>query len=83
MLSIYLILPAALDPGAYLTSNLNKYLKRFLGTEVRAVREAPKLTGICEPNVYTMWDPSTFHNPTGLYGLLLGLLDFYVCRYNF
>jgi hypothetical protein len=29
----------------------------FLGSEVRPVRKADNLTAICEPTVYTMWDP--------------------------
>jgi hypothetical protein len=29
----------------------------FLGSGARPVRKADNLTAICEPNVYTMWDP--------------------------
>jgi hypothetical protein len=29
----------------------------FLGSKVRRVRKADNLTAICEPIVYTMWDP--------------------------
>jgi hypothetical protein len=29
----------------------------FLGSEVRPVRRADILVAICEPIVYTMWDP--------------------------
>jgi hypothetical protein len=29
----------------------------FLGSKVRRVRRADNLTTICEPIVYTMWDP--------------------------
>jgi hypothetical protein len=29
----------------------------FLGSKVRQVRRADNLTAICEPIVYTMWDP--------------------------
>jgi hypothetical protein len=31
--------------------------KMFLGSKVRPVPRADKLTAICEPTVYTMWDP--------------------------
>jgi hypothetical protein len=30
--------------------------KTFLGSRVQPVREADKLTAICEPSIYTMWD---------------------------
>jgi hypothetical protein len=46
LLSMYLILSAALGPGVYSASNRNEY-----------VREADKLTAICEPTVYMTWDP--------------------------
>jgi hypothetical protein len=29
----------------------------FLGSRARPVRRADNLTAICEPIVYTMWDP--------------------------
>jgi hypothetical protein len=29
----------------------------FLGSRVRLVRKANNLIAICEPTVYTMWDP--------------------------
>jgi hypothetical protein len=29
----------------------------FLGSKVRPVRKADNHTSICEPIVYTMWDP--------------------------
>jgi hypothetical protein len=29
----------------------------FLGNKVQPVCKADNLTAICEPNVYTMWDP--------------------------
>jgi hypothetical protein len=29
----------------------------FLGSKVRLVLRADNLTAICEPVVYTMWDP--------------------------
>jgi hypothetical protein len=29
----------------------------FLGSKVRRVRSADNLAAICEPTVYTMWDP--------------------------
>jgi hypothetical protein len=29
----------------------------FLGSRVRPVHRADNLTAICEPFVYTMWDP--------------------------
>jgi hypothetical protein len=29
----------------------------FLGSKVRRVRKADNLTAICEPILYTMWDP--------------------------
>jgi hypothetical protein len=50
--SIYTILLAALDPGAYSASNRNEYQKQekmFLGSRGRPVRETDNLTAICEP----------------------------------
>jgi hypothetical protein len=29
----------------------------FLGSSAQLVRRADNLTAICEPTVYTMWDP--------------------------
>jgi hypothetical protein len=57
---IYIILPAALGPGVHSASNRNEYQKikiKFLGNRARPVRKADNLTAICEPTVYTMWDP--------------------------
>jgi hypothetical protein len=57
---MYLILPAALAPGVYSASNRNEYTeqeKMFLGSKVRRVSRADNLISICEPIVYTMWDP--------------------------
>jgi hypothetical protein len=34
-----------------------KIIIMFLGSKVRQVRRADNLTAICEPNVWTMWDP--------------------------
>jgi hypothetical protein len=51
---IYLILPAALGPGAYSASNRNEYRFKkimFLGSKVRPVRWADNLTAIYEPIV--------------------------------
>jgi hypothetical protein len=49
--SIYLILPAALGSGVYSASNINIRSRKiiFLGSRVRRVRKADKLTAICEP----------------------------------
>jgi hypothetical protein len=58
--SIYQILPAALGPGVYLASNRNEYKKqkqKFLGTRAQLELKADNPTAICEPTVYTMWDP--------------------------
>jgi hypothetical protein len=59
--SMYLILPAALCPWVYSASNENEYQKIFGevgGGVYRAVaHRADNLTAICEPIVYTMWDP--------------------------
>jgi hypothetical protein len=53
--SIYLILPAAIHPEVYSASNRNEYQKQkhnnVLGSKVRWVRRADKLTAICEPIV--------------------------------
>jgi hypothetical protein len=53
---IYLILPAALDPGVYsqpLTemSTRNRKIIMFLGSKVRLVRRTDNPTAICEPIV--------------------------------
>jgi hypothetical protein len=53
-------LPAALGPGVYSASNRNEYQRHkrcFWGVERRPVRRTDNLTAICEPPVYTMWDP--------------------------
>jgi hypothetical protein len=42
----------------------------FLGSKVRRVRGAGKLTAICEPTVNV--GSLTSHNPIGLQGLLQG-----------
>jgi hypothetical protein len=58
--SVYLLLPAALDPGVYSVSNRNEYQKQknnVLVSRARPVRGADSLTAICELTVYTMWDP--------------------------
>jgi hypothetical protein len=52
--SIYIILPAALDPGVYSASNRNEYQKQkimFLASRARPVRKADKLAAIREPIV--------------------------------
>jgi hypothetical protein len=52
LLSVYLILPAALGPGVHSTSNRNEYPKQkimFLGSRIWAVCRADNLTAICEP----------------------------------
>jgi hypothetical protein len=55
MLSIYLILLAALGPGAYTAFDQNKYqgqrLQMFLGSRLWLVHEIDNLTAILEPNV--------------------------------
>jgi hypothetical protein len=54
--SIYLILPAALDPGVYSASNRNEKQKQknFLGSRAPP---ASSLSVIYEPTIQTMWDP--------------------------
>jgi hypothetical protein len=49
--SIYIILPATLDPRVYSASNRNELQekKMFLGSKVRTVRRAHNVTAICEP----------------------------------
>jgi hypothetical protein len=57
MFSIYLILPAALDPAVYSASNRNDTRSRkimFLGSRAQPVRRAGNLTAICELVVQTM-----------------------------
>jgi hypothetical protein len=49
--SIYLILPATLDPGVYSASNRNEYQKQkemCLRSRVQPVLEADNLTTICD-----------------------------------
>jgi hypothetical protein len=41
----------------------------FQGSNARLVRKADNLAAICEPIVWTTWDP---HNPVGPHGLLRG-----------
>jgi hypothetical protein len=51
----YLILPIALGPGVYSSSDRNEYQKHkklcFWGVKQRPVRRADNLTAICEPIV--------------------------------
>jgi hypothetical protein len=51
-------------PWVYSASNRNKYRKHkkimLLGSKVRPVRGADKLTAIYEPIVLTVWDPICF-----------------------
>jgi hypothetical protein len=49
----------ALNPEDYSDFNRNDYQKQttFLGSKARQVRKFDKFTAICEPIVYTMWDP--------------------------
>jgi hypothetical protein len=52
--SIYLILPAALDPGVYSASNRNEYQKQknnISESRARPVRKTGNLISICEPIV--------------------------------
>jgi hypothetical protein len=75
LLSIYLILPAALGLGVYSTSNRNEYRvrnKHVSGERAQPVREADNLTAHCVDSVGS----STSHNPIGLHGMLLGLIYF-------
>jgi hypothetical protein len=54
LVSIDIILPAALGPGIYSASNRNEYhkLKKMsLGSRARPVLKANNLTAICEPTV--------------------------------
>jgi hypothetical protein len=69
MLSIYLILPAALSPGVYLASNRNEYQ-----TQLKSHRH---LSAEREDNVGS----STSHSPTALHGLLQGDLYFLYVDY--
>jgi hypothetical protein len=60
ILLIYLILSAALGSRVYSASNGNEYQKEkqmFMGSRARPVRKADNLIAICEPIVYTIWDP--------------------------
>jgi hypothetical protein len=56
--SIYLILPAALWMAQRLTEPLKEMsTRKYLGGQARPASKADNLTAICEPIVYTMWDP--------------------------
>jgi hypothetical protein len=48
---------AMLGPGAYSASNRNEYQETFLGSRVRPAHNTDNPIAICEPIVYTMWDP--------------------------
>jgi hypothetical protein len=54
--SVHLILLAALGPGVDSSSNRSRKLM-FLGSKVQPVYRADNIVTICEPTVYTMWDP--------------------------
>jgi hypothetical protein len=68
-LSVYLILPAAIDPQDSSASNRNEYQRYkqniFLGIRTRPVREADKHTAICESIILDNVGFSTSHKPTG------------------
>jgi hypothetical protein len=55
--SMYLILPATLDSEVYSASNRNENQKIFLRSRARPVLKSNNFTAICEPIVWTMWDP--------------------------
>jgi hypothetical protein len=58
--SINVILPAALAMGfTQLLTEMSIRSRKimFLGRRARPVLRADNLTAICEPIVYTMWDP--------------------------
>jgi hypothetical protein len=61
LFSIYLILPAALDPGVHSASKKNEYQKQkkkmILRSRARPVRGADNIAAICEPIAWTVWDP--------------------------
>jgi hypothetical protein len=47
-------------PGVDSASNINENQKQkimFLESRARPVRRAEKITAICEPIAYAMWDP--------------------------
>jgi hypothetical protein len=48
IISIYLILPAALGPGVYSATNRNENQKIFVGSRARPVLMADKFVVICE-----------------------------------
>jgi hypothetical protein len=57
--SIHLILQAALGLEVHSASNRNEYRSRimFLGNRARLVHRGDNLAAICEPVIWTMWDP--------------------------
>jgi hypothetical protein len=53
----------------------------FLGSRVRPVCRADNLTSICEPTVWTMWDPqhlTTIHGSKACYGDSFIFLNYFV-----
>jgi hypothetical protein len=76
--SIYLILPAAIDPGAYSASNRNySTLSRkimFLGSKVRPVRRAWQSCRHLWASFLCNVRSLTFYNSIGRHGQLLGWL---------
>jgi hypothetical protein len=57
--SIYLILPAPLGPGVYSRTEMSTTRRKvmFVGSRARPVLRADNLTAVCEPIVWTVWDP--------------------------
>jgi hypothetical protein len=47
------------QPLTEITTTNRNLKKKILGSIARPVLEADYLTTICEPTVYTMWDPVT------------------------
>jgi hypothetical protein len=53
----------------------------FLGSKVRPARKVDSFTAMCEPTVYTMWDPQHLTPPRPVTGIasLFFLLFYLVC----
>jgi hypothetical protein len=85
--SIYLIIPATLNPGVY-TASVQDAGKKNLRSKARPLFETDNLTAICEPIVYTMRDPkhlTKLQASTACYGRIftfLCLLLLYMCVFS-
>jgi hypothetical protein len=73
VISIGLILPAALWPLGSAQPPTEMSTRDLPGDKRRPALKADNLTAICQPIIYKNMEVSTSHNNTGLHGQLHGI----------